>query len=115
MSLTAVLANFGDLGVEAVEILRCFRCNFRFGRDSCKPRIEIGLVFPDGRQSGSIAGLRVVRKKGRSLVASLGKTGEHLFGSIEIEGPLAVQHFCGDFALLAVSLHERLARGNWVR
>jgi hypothetical protein len=35
MATTAVLANFGDLGFEAVEIRRCFRCSFRFGRDFC--------------------------------------------------------------------------------
>src|SRR5262245_66603052 len=73
MASAAILADLGDLNLEAVEILGCVQGGLGLAGKLGQSRIEIGLVFPDCRQRGGVAGLGIVREQRRGLLASLGE------------------------------------------
>src|SRR4029077_4416732 len=115
MATAAVLAQLTELSLEAFEVLRCLCRCFRLTRQLCKPGLEICLVFPDRRQGRGVAsGFRAIGKQSGRFFAGLRESGERLVCSVEIERPFPLGHLSRNPSLIAVGLHQRFSRCNWI-
>src|SRR5262249_15823897 len=114
MAPDAILAHFGQLNLEAVEVLDCLSRHLRDAGELGEPRSEIGLVLPNRRQRRGIAVLGLIRKSRRSLLARFGKRRERFFRLFEIERPLGLCHFDHNSLLYPVGLHQSLAGSDGI-
>src|SRR5205823_3152511 len=62
MAPDAILAHFGQLNLEAVEVVDCADRRLRVARELGEPRREVGLVLPNRGQCRGIAVLGPIRK-----------------------------------------------------
>src|ERR1700722_780040 len=108
-----ILADGAERGLEAVEVVHFGDGVLGVGAELGEPRFEVIDIFSDLRIGcGVAAGLGIVGEQRRRLGGGILEGGEDLARLLDIERRFTLGHRCADLGLVAIGLHQRLARGD---